>query len=88
MVKLALSLIATRSHVAAKEHAAVYPHTFNAAYRGTAGPIQVSIPHHVHTLDLLIQQSFENKGLKLVSDPYGGEVSFGCRQPYMLDQSE
>jgi hypothetical protein len=88
MVKLCLSLIGTRSHVAAKEHAAVYPHTFNAAYRGTAGPIQVSIPHHLHTLDLLLRQSFENKGLKSVPDPYGGDVSFSRRQSYILDQSK
>ena len=74
--QLFLYLIVARSYVAAEEHLAVYPHTFNPAYRGTTGPIQVSVPHHVHTVDLLFQQSLVNKGLKAVSDPYGGDVSF------------
>ncbi|KIM89884.1 GMC oxidoreductase [Piloderma croceum F 1598] len=79
------SKLTETSHVAAKEHAAVYPHTFNAAYRGTAGPIQVSIPHHLHTLDLLFRQSFENKGLKSVPDPYGGEITGTCLASASMD---
>ena len=62
--------------MAAEEHSAVYPHTFNPKYRGTSGPIDTSTPHHVHTIDLLFQRSFANKGLNVVTDPYGGDVSF------------
>jgi hypothetical protein len=68
--------VTNRFHAAAEEQAAVYPHTFNPEYHGTKGPIQVSTPHHAHTLDYLFQQSLTNKGLKTVHDPYGGDVSF------------
>lgn len=67
----------SRFHVAAEEHLAVYPHTYNPKYRGTTGPIHTSTPHHFHTLDLLFQQSFVNKGCNAVVDPYGGDVSDG-----------
>lgn len=62
-------------HAAAEEQAVLYPHTFNAAHHGTNGPIQVSMPHHAHTIDNLFQQSFVNKGLKTVANPYGGDIT-------------
>ena len=66
---------------------AFYPHTFNAAYRGTQGPIQVSVPHHIHTVDRLIQESLANKGLKKIPDAYGGDVSFSfLASPCALDR--
>ena len=62
----------------------MYPHTFNPKYRGTSGPIDTSTPHHVHTIDLLFQQSFANKGLNVVTDPYGGDVSFLRFDPFAV----
>lgn len=78
----------TRFRVAAEEHAAVYPHTFNPKYRGTSGPIDTSTPHHVHTIDLLFQQSLVNKGLNAVNDPYGGDVSLRVLIPLLCNRME
>lgn len=62
-------------HPAAPEHTALYPHTSNIEHHGTSGPLLISTPHHVHTIDLLFKESCEAKGLKILEDPYGGEVS-------------
>ena len=78
----------TRFRVAAEEHAAVYPHTFNPKYRGTSGPIDTSTPHHVHTIDLLFQHSLVNNSLNAVSDPYGGDVSLRVLIPSLCNQME
>lgn len=63
-------------HVPSAEHAAVYPHTPVLEHLGTSGPVHISTPHHVHTVDLLFKESCVNKGLKAVEDPYGGDVGF------------
>lgn len=70
------SLIVFRCYAPGEEQITFYPHSFNPAFRGTSGPIQVSMPPHVYTIDQLFQQSFVNKGLKSVADPYGGDVRF------------
>ncbi|KZP27962.1 GMC oxidoreductase [Athelia psychrophila] len=62
-------------HPAAPEHTALYPHTSNIAHHGTEGPLLVSTPHHVHTVDLLFKETCEAKGLKVLEDPYGGDIS-------------
>ncbi|KDQ52343.1 GMC oxidoreductase [Jaapia argillacea MUCL 33604] len=53
----------------------LYPHTFEPTNRGTSGPIQTTIPHLVHTIDELFQETMVNRGLKTVRDPYGGDIT-------------
>ncbi|KZP21381.1 GMC oxidoreductase, partial [Athelia psychrophila] len=62
-------------HPAAPEHAALYPHTYKIENHGTSGPLFVSTPHHVHTIDLLFKETCEAKGLRIIEDPYGGDIS-------------
>jgi hypothetical protein len=62
-------------HIAQKEQNDLYPHTHNLAFRGETGPIQVTVPHSVYTIDQLFQETLVNKGLKPIKDPYGGDIT-------------
>ncbi|KAJ7189182.1 GMC oxidoreductase [Mycena filopes] len=62
-------------HAAQTSQTALYPHTHDPAFRGASGPIQVTVPHTVHTVDRLFQETLVNKGLKAIKDPYGGDIS-------------
>ncbi|KAJ3512055.1 hypothetical protein NLJ89_g3742 [Agrocybe chaxingu] len=62
-------------HLPAKELTDLYPHTYNPDFRGLSGPLHVAIPSHVHTVDKLVQETFVNKGVKAIKDPYGGDIS-------------
>ncbi|KAF8171014.1 GMC oxidoreductase [Mycena galopus ATCC 62051] len=62
-------------HVAQKEQTDLYPHSHNPAFRGDSGPIQVTVPHTVHTVDQLFQETLVKKGLKAIKDPYGGDIT-------------
>nr|GAT54545.1 GMC oxidoreductase [Mycena chlorophos] len=61
-------------HPATEEQCALYPHTHEPMNRGHFGPIQVTVPHTIHTVDKLFQETLVNKGLKLIKDPYGGDT--------------
>ncbi|KAJ7637777.1 GMC oxidoreductase [Mycena rosella] len=62
-------------HIAQKEQSDLYPHTHNFAFRGESGPIQVTVPHSVHTVDRIFQETLVQKGLKPIEDPYGGDIT-------------
>ncbi|KAG2005782.1 pyranose dehydrogenase [Coprinopsis cinerea AmutBmut pab1-1] len=62
-------------HPAVPEIAEKYPHTYNAKFRGTSGPIQVTVPLHAHTLDEIWQNTLANKGVRKIEDPYGGDIT-------------
>ncbi|KAJ7722931.1 GMC oxidoreductase [Mycena metata] len=62
-------------HPAAQEQMDVYPHTYEARFRGTSGPIHTTVPFHYHAVDSLFQQTLVNKGLKNIKDPYGGDIN-------------
>ncbi|KAJ7849598.1 glucose-methanol-choline oxidoreductase, partial [Mycena leptocephala] len=62
-------------HIAQKEQNDLYPHTHNIAFRGESGPIQVTVPHSVYSIDQLFQETLVNKGLKPIKDPYGGDIT-------------
>ncbi|KAJ6573700.1 GMC oxidoreductase [Mycena sp. CBHHK59/15] len=62
-------------HVAQKEQTDLYPHTHDLAFRGESGPIQVTAPHSVYTIDQLFQETLIKKGLKAIKDPYGGDIT-------------
>ncbi|KAJ7323864.1 GMC oxidoreductase [Mycena albidolilacea] len=62
-------------HVAQKEQSDLYPHTHDLAFRGESGPIQVTVPHSVHTIDQIFQETLVKKGLKAIKDPYGGDIT-------------
>ncbi|KAJ7841204.1 GMC oxidoreductase [Mycena olivaceomarginata] len=53
----------------------LYPHTHNLDFRGESGPIQVTVPHSVHTIDQIFQETLVKKGLKAIKDPYGGDIT-------------
>ncbi|KAF7970350.1 hypothetical protein HWV62_24322 [Athelia sp. TMB] len=72
---LAYAKLSESFHPAALEHTAVYPHTSVLKNHGTSGPVQTSTPHHVHTVDLLFRESCKNRGLPLLEDPYGGDIT-------------
>jgi hypothetical protein len=60
--------------LASEEFSAVYPHEWNPDYHGTNGPIRITVPHHVHTVDRMFQDTMVSKGVKNIRDPYGGDV--------------
>ncbi|KAF6749503.1 GMC oxidoreductase [Ephemerocybe angulata] len=62
-------------HPAVKEITDKYPHTYDENFRGTDGPINVTDPIHAHTLDKIFIDTLGNKGIKHVTDPYGGDVT-------------
>src|ERR1700761_5224929 len=62
-------------HVATKEQSDLYPHTHDPAFRGNSGPIQVTAPHNVYTVDRLFQETLVKRGLKPILDPYGGDIN-------------
>ncbi|KAJ7290529.1 GMC oxidoreductase [Mycena rebaudengoi] len=62
-------------HIAQNEQSDLYPHTHDLAFRGESGPIQVTVPHSVYTVDRLFQETLVNRGLKPIKDPYGGDIS-------------
>ncbi|KAF8872799.1 GMC oxidoreductase [Gymnopilus junonius] len=62
-------------HLPAKEQTDLYPHIFTDESCGKSGPIQVVIPPHLHKEDLVFQETMVNKGLKLINDPYSGNIT-------------
>lgn len=60
---------------ASDEFTAIYPHAWNPEYHGTNGPVQTTVPHNVHTIDHMFQDTLVAKGVKYIKDPYGGDVS-------------
>ncbi|KAJ7925389.1 hypothetical protein B0H13DRAFT_2314603 [Mycena leptocephala] len=62
-------------HPAQSWQTELFPRTHNVAFRGDSGPIQVTTPHSVHTIDRLFQVTLVKKGLKAIEDPYGGDIS-------------
>ncbi|KAJ6452435.1 GMC oxidoreductase [Mycena sanguinolenta] len=62
-------------HPPQKEQTDIFPHTHDLAFRGESGPIQVTAPHSVYTIDKLFQETLVNKGLKTIKDPYGGDIT-------------
>lgn len=64
-----------RFHIPDKEVTDLFPHTYNTAGRGTSGPIQTTIPPHVHTIDTLIQKTLWNLGIKKLEDSYEGDIN-------------
>ncbi|KAF9040114.1 GMC oxidoreductase [Panaeolus papilionaceus] len=62
-------------HPPSKEQTDLYPHTYDEKLRGTSGPIHVTIPANVHTIDTIVQKTLVNKGLKAIEDPYGGDIT-------------
>ncbi|PPR06211.1 hypothetical protein CVT26_005470 [Gymnopilus dilepis] len=62
-------------HIPAKEQTDLYPHTFTAEHGGKSGPIQVTIPPHIYTIDKLFQETLTKVGLKKIDDPYGGDIT-------------
>ncbi|KAJ7048088.1 GMC oxidoreductase [Mycena amicta] len=62
-------------HAAQKEQLELYPYTYDPTFRGDSGPIQVTVPHSVHTVDQLFQATLAKKGLKAIADPYGGDIT-------------
>ncbi|KAJ2925508.1 hypothetical protein H1R20_g11585, partial [Candolleomyces eurysporus] len=69
------SLKSETFHPAVKEVADAYPHTYVEKFRGTTGPIDVSVPIHAHTIDKIIQETLVNRGIKKIDDPYGGNIT-------------
>ncbi|KAF8900502.1 hypothetical protein CPB84DRAFT_1847284 [Gymnopilus junonius] len=53
----------------------LYPYAFTNESCRKSGPIQVTIPPHVHTTDKLFQEMMINMGLKPIKDPYRGNVN-------------
>lgn len=62
-------------HPPAREQLDLYPHTYEASFHGTSGPIHTCTPFHFHTIDELFQQTMVNMGLKSIRDPYGGDIT-------------
>ncbi|KAJ6501838.1 GMC oxidoreductase [Mycena vulgaris] len=62
-------------HPPAQEQMDTYPHTYEASFHGTSGPIHTTIPFHFHAVDSLFQETMVNKGLKSIEDPYGGDIT-------------
>ncbi|RXW15191.1 hypothetical protein EST38_g10664 [Candolleomyces aberdarensis] len=69
------SLKSETFHPAVKEVADAYPHTYVEKFRGTNGPINVSVPIHAHTIDKIVQETLVNRGIKKIDDPYGGNIT-------------
>ncbi|KDR78171.1 hypothetical protein GALMADRAFT_155158 [Galerina marginata CBS 339.88] len=62
-------------HPPKKDQTDLYPHTFDLSFRGSSGPVQVTIPDQIHTVDRLFQETMVNSGLKAINDPYGGDIN-------------
>lgn len=60
---------------AGKEITDAYPHTYNEKFRGTSGPVVVTDPIHAHTADKIFIDTLVNKGVRVIEDPYGGDVT-------------
>lgn len=52
----------------------LYPHTYRPEYRGTSGPVHVTVPHHLAALDHLFQDTLSSMNIKLIDDAMGGDV--------------
>ena len=63
-------------HPAEKDVMEHYPHTHDPNSHGFCGPIHVSMAPHAYTIDKLVEDTLINKGVDIVKDPYGGNVSF------------
>ena len=53
-----------------------YPHTYDSKFHGFCGPIHVSMAPHAYTINKLVEDTLVHKGIDLIKDPYGGNVSF------------
>ncbi|KAF5376948.1 hypothetical protein D9615_007272 [Tricholomella constricta] len=62
-------------HRPGKELTDLFPHIYDVDARGTSGPIQYTIPAHVHTVDAMLQKTFSNVGIKVLDDPYRGDIN-------------
>ncbi|THH28509.1 hypothetical protein EUX98_g5668 [Antrodiella citrinella] len=54
-----------------------FPHTFNKAFHGDNGPLQIAIPRPALKTNKLLFDTLDKKGVKLITDPYGGDIN-GC----------
>jgi len=52
-----------------------YPHTYDSKFHGFCGAIHVSMAPHAYTIDKLVEDTLIHKGIDLIKDPYGGNVS-------------
>lgn len=51
-----------------------FPHTFDMNFRGVGGPLEIAIPRTSYKTDKMFLDTLEKKGVKLIQDPYGGDV--------------
>ncbi|KZT66296.1 GMC oxidoreductase [Daedalea quercina L-15889] len=54
-------------------------HTYKAEYRGRGGPIKTTVPATAVSLTKGFLDSLQNMGVRLLDDPYGGDIT-GCWQ--------
>ncbi|KAI0931110.1 hypothetical protein AcW2_000066 [Taiwanofungus camphoratus] len=62
---------------ATEEQLKEYEHTHNLEYRGTSGPIKTTVPDTADTLNQMFVDVLQKKGVSLLKDPYGGDIT-GC----------
>ncbi|KAG6909078.1 hypothetical protein DXG01_002059 [Tephrocybe rancida] len=62
-------------HPPTKEVADLFPHTYGDD-RGSSGLLQTTFAPHVHTIDAILQETFVNRGIKRLYDPYQGNVIY------------
>ncbi|KAG6852730.1 hypothetical protein C0991_009486 [Blastosporella zonata] len=53
----------------------LFPHTYDLDARGTSGPIHYTITPHAHTIDTVVRETSRNLGLKVIDDPYKGDIN-------------
>ncbi|KAG6830366.1 hypothetical protein H0H87_008312 [Tephrocybe sp. NHM501043] len=58
-----------------KEVTDLFPHTYDINARGASGPISYTISPHAHTIDSVVHETCANLGLKVVDDPYKGNIN-------------
>ncbi|KAG6909080.1 hypothetical protein DXG01_002061 [Tephrocybe rancida] len=61
-------------HPPTKEVADRFPHTYGND-RGSSGLLQTTFAPHVHTVDAILKETFANRGIKRLDDPYQGNVN-------------
>ncbi|KAG6909079.1 hypothetical protein DXG01_002060 [Tephrocybe rancida] len=61
-------------HPPTKEVADLFPHTYGGD-RGSSGRLQTTLAPHVHTIDAILKETFANRGIKRLDDPYQGNVN-------------
>ncbi|KAG6853613.1 hypothetical protein C0991_002837 [Blastosporella zonata] len=58
-----------------QEVAELFPHTYDLDARGTSGPVHYTITPHAHTIDTMVQETCKSLGLRVIDDPYKGEIN-------------